>query len=209
MRQGKNSPYAMLRGQAVSLGRAFLPGAILAGTVVAGGLTHAVEPIPATAAADAGETERVRGESSSGFTLKVPVEVVVVNAIVTDRDGQAITDLTADDFEVFENRKKQTIQSFSREIHQSPQSSLTWGSAVGAEEPAPEAAPEKPRLLSLVIDDLTYPPVGTLNRTIQAIRGFVERGLQAGNHISIVTASRGYFIPFTQDSELLLAERIR
>jgi len=60
--------------------------------------------------------------------------------------------------------------------------------------------------LSLVIDDLTYPPVGTLNRTIQAIRGFVERGLKAGNYISIVTASRGYFVPFTQDSELLLAE---
>ena len=196
----------MLWGRTMSLGRTFLPGAILSRTLVAAWLTVALALVPATTPAQAQETERVRGESSSGFTLKVPVEVVVVNAIVTDRDGKPITDLTVDDFEVFENRKKQTIQSFSREIRQSPQSSPTWGSAVGAEEPAPEAAPEKPRLLSLVIDDLTYPPVGTLNRTIQAIRGFVERGLKAGNYISIVTASRGYFVPFTQDSELLLAE---
>ena len=196
----------MLWSQNVFLTRTFLPGAILVLTLVAVWLGAALAPISATAAAKPQEPPEVRGESSSGFTLKVPVEVVVVNAIVTDRDGKPITDLTADDFEVFENRKKQTIQSFSREIHQSPQSSLTWGSAVGAEEPAAEASPEKPRLLSLVIDDLTYPPVGTLNRTIQAIRGFVERGLNAGNYISIVTASRGYFVPFTQDSELLLAE---
>jgi VWFA-related protein len=162
--------------------------------------------IPATSAAQPQETEKVRGQPSSGFTLKVPVEVVVVNAIVTDRDGNPITDLTVDDFEVLENRKKQTIQSFSQEIYQGSQSSLSWGSAIGAEEPAPEEAPPKPRLLSLVIDDLTYPPLGTLSRTIKAIRGFVERGLKAGNYISIMTASRGHFVPFTQDSELLLAE---
>ena len=190
----------------MSLRRPFLTGAILAGTMVAGWLTATFEPIPATAEAKPGKTEKVRGQPSSGFTLKVPVEVVVVNAIVTDRDGNPIIDLTESDFEVYENRKKQTIQSFSQEIYQNPQSSMTWGSQAGEEEPAPEAAPDKPRLLSLVIDDLTYPPMGTLNRTVEAIRGFVERGLKEENYISIMTASRGYFVPFTQDRELLLAE---
>ena len=190
----------------MSLKRPFRPGAILSAMLVTGWLAVALAPIPAIAEDKPQEAQKVGGDSSSGFTLKVPVEVVVVNAIVTDRDGNPITDLTVEDFEVLENRKKQTIQSFSQEIYHSPQSSLTWGSAVGAEEPAPEAAPEKPRLLSLVIDDLTYPPMGTLNRTVQAIRGFVERGLREGNYISIMTASRGYFVPFTQDSELLLAE---
>lgn len=190
----------------MSLGRLHLPGAILSGILVAVCWTAALAPLPATAEAKSAETDKVRGQSSSGFTLKVPVEVVVVNAIVTDRDGNPITDLTVDDFEILENRKKQTIQSFSQEIYQGSQSSLSWGSAIGAEEPATEEAPPKPRLLSLVIDDLTYPPMGTLSRTIKAIRGFVERGLKAGNHISIMTASRGHFVPFTQDSELLLAE---
>ena len=192
--------------QTMSLGRPLLPGSILVRTMVATWLGAALALIPAIAEDKPGETVKVQGQTSSGFTLKVPVEEVVVNAIVTDRDGNPITDLTVDDFEVLENRKRQTIQSFSQEIYQGSQGSLTWGSTVGAEEPSPEAAPEKPRLLSLVIDDLTYPPMGTLNRTIQAIRGFVERGLRAGNYISIMTASRGYFVPFTQDSELLLAE---
>ena len=190
----------------MSLRRPFLTGLILAGTMVAGWLTAALEPIPAIAEVKPEQTEKAHGQPSSGFTLKVPVEVVVVNAIVTDRDGNPITDLTVDNFEVFENRKKQTIQSFSQELYQNPQSSMTWGSEAGTEEPAPEAAPDKPRLLSLVIDDLTYPPMGTLNRTIKAIRGFVERGLKGENYISIMTASRGYFVPFTQDKELLLAE---
>ena len=190
----------------MSLGRPLLPGPILPRTMVAAWLAAALALIPATAASEAQETEKVRSDSASGFTLKVPVEVVVVNAIVTDRDGNPITDLTVDDFEVLENRKKQTIQSFSQEIYQSSQGSLDWGSAIGAEAPAPEKAPEKPRLLSLVIDDLTYPPLGTLNRTIKAIREFVDRGLRAENYISIMTASRGHFVPYTQDRELLLAE---
>ena len=190
----------------MSLNRPFRPGAFLSRTTVATWLTGALALIPATSAAQPQETEKVRGQPSSGFTLKVPVEVVVVNAIVTDRDGNPITDLTVDDFEVLENRKKQTIQSFSQEIYQGSQRSLSWGSAIGAEEPAPEEAPQKPRLLSLVIDDLNYPPLGTLSRTIKAIRGFVDRGLRAENYISIMTASRGHFVPYTQDRELLLAE---
>ena len=192
--------------QTMSLGRPLVPGAILSGILVAGWLALALAPIPATAEANPRETDKVHGQSSSGFTLKVPVEVVVVNAIVTDRDGNPVTDLTVNDFEVLENRKKQTIQSFSQEIYQGSQSSLSWGSAIGAEETAPEEAPEKPRLLSLVVDDLNSPPLGTLNRTIEAIRGFVDRGLRAENYISIMTASRGHFVPFTQDRELLLGE---
>ena len=172
----------------MSLRRALLPGPILVRTMVAAWLAAALALIPAIAEDKPGETKRVQGQASSGFTLKVPVEVVVVNAIVTDRDGNPITDLTVDDFEVLENRKKQTIQSFSQENYQSPQ------------------IPDKPRLLSLVIDDLTYPPTGTLNRTVQAIRGFVKRRLRANDYISIMTASGGYFVPFTQDRELLLTE---
>ena len=177
----------MLWGQTVSL-RRVPPPPILVRTMVAAWLAAALALIPAIAEDKPGETERVQGQASSGFTLKVPVEVVVVNAIVTDRDGKAITDLTADDFEVFENRKKQAIQSFSQEIHQSL------------------PTPDKPRLLSLVIDDVTYAPTGILNRIVQAIRAFVKRGLGANNYISIMTASRGYFVPFTQDRELLLTE---
>ncbi len=190
----------------MSLRRPFLVHRILVGAVVAVCLTISLEPGLAARKAKRTDAGKAQKQTESGFTLKVPVEVVVVNTIVTDREGNPITDLTVDDFEVYENRKKQTIQSFSQETYQSPQISMKWGSAADVEEPAQAAAPDKPRLLSLVIDDLTFPPTGSLNRTIQAIRGFVERGLGAENYISILTASRGHFVPFTQDKEVLLEE---
>ena len=102
----------MLWSQNVFLTRTFLPGAILALTLVAVWVGSHLGANPATAEAKPEETENVRGQSSSGFTLKVPVEVVVVNAVVTDRDGKPITDLTVDDFEVFETARSRPSSRF-------------------------------------------------------------------------------------------------
>ena len=104
-----------------------------------------------------------------------------------------ITDLTESDFEVYENRKKQTIQSFSQEIYQNPQSSMTWaakperrtGAGGGPDNPAVEPGHRRP--------DLSRN--GHPQRTVEAIRGFVERGLKEQDYISIMTASRGHFVP--------------
>ena len=46
-------------------------------------------------------------------TFKVSVNVVDVDVTVKDAQGNFITGLTADDFEVFEDGKPQTIQTFS------------------------------------------------------------------------------------------------
>jgi VWFA-related protein len=40
------------------------------------------------------------------------IDTVTVDVVVTDRKGQPVTDLTAEDFEVTENRKPQSIDSF-------------------------------------------------------------------------------------------------
>ena len=57
------------------------------------------------------------GESQSGpeFTVKVPVNVVLVNVTVTDKAGRPVKDLTAADFKLFEDGKRQRIQSFEIE----------------------------------------------------------------------------------------------
>ena len=53
------------------------------------------------------------------FTFRVPVDVVVVNALVTDRQGHPVTDLTANDFSVYEDGRRQEIQTFFPGILQS------------------------------------------------------------------------------------------
>ena len=46
-------------------------------------------------------------------TFRVDVNYVEVDAFVTDGDGRAIANLTADDFEVFEDGMRQKVSSFS------------------------------------------------------------------------------------------------
>lgn len=41
-------------------------------------------------------------------TFRVAVDVVAIDAVVTDRKGEAVRDLTAADFEVFQDGKRQT-----------------------------------------------------------------------------------------------------
>src|SRR5262245_35995095 len=46
-------------------------------------------------------------------TFRVEVNYVEVDAIVTDAQGTTISDLTKDDFELFEDGKRQDISSFA------------------------------------------------------------------------------------------------
>lgn len=45
-------------------------------------------------------------------TFVTRIDTVSVDVIVTDKDGRTVTDLTAADFEVLENKKPQTVESF-------------------------------------------------------------------------------------------------
>ncbi len=48
-------------------------------------------------------------------TFKVNVNLVLVRVVVRDHDGQAIGNLSKDDFQLFDNRKLQSISQFSAE----------------------------------------------------------------------------------------------
>jgi len=54
-------------------------------------------------------------ESTGGFTLSVKVRMVQVDAVVRDRKGRMIGDLTKEDFAVFEDGVPQEIRSFSQD----------------------------------------------------------------------------------------------
>jgi VWFA-related protein len=54
-------------------------------------------------------------ESTSGLKLSVKVRMVVVDAVVRDRAGRMMDNLTRDDFQVLEDNVPQEVQSFSRD----------------------------------------------------------------------------------------------
>ena len=140
------------------------------------------------------------------FAFKVPVDVIIVNATATDAKGKPVLDLTADDFNIFEDGKPQPIHTFTLETYKAVQPSVRSGP-----EPAPattqDDAPSfsQPRLFSLVIDDVTSARE-YLYATVEAAKKFVEQDLGPADQVAIVAASGRVQHPFTDDKQLLLAE---
>jgi VWFA-related protein len=61
-------------------------------------------------------------------TLTVNARLVVLDVVVTGKDGKPVSGLTRDDFQVFEDGKQQSIRSFeSPAVHHLPADSVTAG----------------------------------------------------------------------------------
>ncbi len=132
--------------------------------------------------------------------FKVPVDVIVVNAIVTDKDGKPVTDLTASDFRVYEDDKLQSIQTFALEV---------FGPAESGEgEKVHNGTNASPRLISIVIDDLTVdglkPDVSPM--IMDAIANFIKADMAATDQVAILSGSRMVKVPFSNNKQYLLDE---
>src|SRR5437016_5153391 len=67
-------------------------------------------PAPAT-----GQSEEVSSHDTP-TTFKVRVNLVLVRAVVRDAQGKVVPNLKKEDFQLYDNRKPQTISSFSVEM---------------------------------------------------------------------------------------------
>jgi VWFA-related protein len=76
---------------------------LLAGLLGVGGAVSQAQQQDAQPAAD------------SGSVIRTETKLVLVDAVVTDKKGAYISDLTAKDFKVWEDKKEQSIKSFSFE----------------------------------------------------------------------------------------------
>ncbi len=138
--------------------------------------------------------------------FKVPVDVIVVSAVVTDREGEPVLGLAVDDFKVFEDGKPQPIHTFALESYKATQSIDRNGQKAPVAADREEASePAQPRLFSIVIDDLSterelYYPI------TEAVQKFVDEDLLPGDQVAILSASGRIQHPFTTDRQLLRAE---
>jgi VWFA-related protein len=58
---------------------------------------------------------RAQTQADAGGVIRTETKLVLVDAVVTDKKGSYVHDLTAKDFKVYEDGKEQTIKSFSSE----------------------------------------------------------------------------------------------
>ncbi len=149
-------------------------------------------------------------QSPPPFTFKVPVNAVLVNVTVTDKVGRAVKDLTVDDFKLYEDGKRQQIQSFELESSQrvvrtdlvDPADGRPGMATPGEQAPA-EPAGERTRLISCFIDDLTARSSRYYFWVISALQKFVAEEMEPQDQVGIFSASGGVRIPFTSDRRLL------
>ncbi|MEP6921435.1 MAG: VWA domain-containing protein [bacterium] len=151
-------------------------------------------------------------------------EVVVINtsliqfdATVTDKNGKAVKDLTADDFEVFENNNRQTITNLSFVDIQPgfrPGQPLTAKEGEGNVPIVPGGLmpTQVRRTIALVVDDLGL-SFGSTVWAKRALGKFVDEQIQTGDLVAIIRTSSGVgaLQQFTTDRRLLHAaiDRIR
>src|SRR5215831_8668393 len=110
-------------------------------------------------------------------TLHVDVDLVEVDAIVTDRRGRYVTDLQADDFDLYQNGVKQRITHFSYVENKPSSESSQYEQSVSPRQGGPSSAPlaqlgpEKVRrTIALVIDDLSLARVRCRDSRIRNLR---------------------------------------
>jgi VWFA-related protein len=155
--------------------------------------------------------------TSQDEVVKLGVTLVQVDAIVTDKNGRHVTDLKADDFELYEDGKKQKITNFSYVVTQ-PDSANPAVKSKNSDKtssiiPPVQLRPEEVRrTIALVIDDLQLSHE-SFKFVRQSLRKFVDEQMQPGDLAAVIRtgAGRGVLQQFTSDKRQLHAaiERVR
>lgn len=152
------------------------------------------------------------GPAPPPVTFQVEVNFVDIDAVVTDERGNPVADLDIDDFELFEDGKRQEISTFS--LVDIPMPAV--GSGLRRTPPAPlslppsdvksNAQPISGRLYLIVLDDLNVSPLRT-QVVVKSAREFIERHF-GSNDVAAITYTSGRTDAaqeFTSERALLLA----
>ena len=136
---------------------------------------------------------------SAAGTIRTEVELVEVPAVVRDSKGTAVPGLRREDFEVFDEGKKQKISAFSVETLSRPAAAVETGLGAPSGKATPQAKPETPkRYVALVLDDLNT-DFASLRRGKTAAEKFVAEGLAPGDMVGVFTTALSQSVRFTAD----------
>ncbi len=182
----------------------FVPVLVLALALSAAATGEAQEPVAA------GAGEAVEQSADEGvFFESVDVNLVNVQVFVTDKQGNPITGLGVDDFELFEDRQPVRISNFFAVEGRRPVEE-TGATTPEVDRPPSEPLdmlPEEERLhLIVYVDNFNIRPFNR-NRVFRRLREFLSEKLERGDRVMLVTYDRSLHIrhPFTSNPDLVSA----
>ena len=139
-------------------------------------------------------------------TFKVRVNLVLVRVVVRDRQGKIVSNLKKEDFQLYDNRKLQTISSFSVEAPEKRTASAVASTAGEPSSSSADVAGGKAvvlpqRFVSMVFDDVHLSMSDAVFVRDSATRFF--GALAASDRVSLNTTSGQLTQDFTDDHDKL------
>jgi VWFA-related protein len=142
--------------------------------------------------------------------VRITTNVVQIDAVVT-KDGKQVTDLKAEDFEIFEDKKPQKITNFSYVSNISTSSENVVTTSPNKDRNAAPIAPvvvragDPHRTMAIVVDDLGI-AFESIGRVRNQLRKFVEQDMRPNDLVAIIRTGGevGALQQFTTDKRLLL-----
>jgi len=139
--------------------------------------------------------------------VRITTNLVQVDAVVI-KDGKQVTDLTIDDFEIYEDGKKQAITSFAY-VSNVPRTTADPTPLVKSKSreivPGAPLRPEEPRrTIALVVDDLGI-SAESMGQVKGQLRKFVREEMQPNDLVAIIRTGGelGVLQQFTNDKRIL------
>src|SRR5882672_1219789 len=153
----------------------------------------------------AGSNEEVSSRDTP-TTFKVHVNLVLVRVVVRDQQGKIVSNLKKEDFQLYDNRKLQTISSFGVETSETRTASAVASSAAEGSSSSADVASGKAvvlpqRFVSMVIDDVHLSMADAVFVRDSATRFF--GALAASDRVSLNTTSGQLTQEFTDDHDKL------
>lgn len=144
-------------------------------------------------------------------TIRISTTLIQVDVTVTDKKGNAVPDLKPEDFEVFENGKKQTLTNFSFvSVNKLPENSNSNSAKINKNTiplpPVKLKTEEVRRTYALVVDDLGL-NFGNIYWVRQSLKKFINEQVLEGDLVAIIRTGSGIgaLQSFTSDKRQLLA----
>ena len=168
--------------------------------------TPAPSRTPAQTPATAPPPPPQKPDDDKDDVVRITTNLVQVDAVVT-KDGKPVTNLTADDFEIYEDGRKQTITSFTyvSNVPNTPPPRPSKEANKNDVVPFTQINPEDPhRTIAFVVDDLGL-SFESMGRVRNQLRKYIAEQTQPNDLIAIIRTGgeMGALQQFTNDKRLL------
>lgn len=182
-------------------------------------------PAPPQRQAQPASPQQVRPPSQIKSTFRSGRDLVVVNVVVRDKDGNLVRGLKKDDFTVLEDNKPQTVDNFDFEeldtvaapaepaqavlgsIAKTPPATGQPSTPAAARLPSRPVIDLKGRRLMVLFFDLSAMQPEEVTRAVASGRDYVEKSLAAADVMAVVSLGTSLAVDqdFTADRTSLLA----